>query len=65
VYLWDPATLDFFGEVPAMSAEEVNSIVASARIAQQKWKESSFETRKLLMRTMLRYITENKEICGI
>lgn len=64
VFLWDPSTLDYFGEKPAMSAEEVNAAVARARVAQSKWKKSSFETRKLLMRTMLRYITENQENCA-
>ena len=65
VYLWDPSTMDYFGETPVMNAEKVKAIVASARIAQEKWKSSSFKTRKLLMRTMQRYITENKEFCGI
>ena len=56
--------MDYFGEIPVMSAEEVKAIVDSARVAQEKWKSSSFQTRKLLMRTMQRYITENKEFCG-
>ena len=56
--------MDYFGEIPAMSKEEITAIVASARVAQQQWKTSSFQTRKLLMRTMQRYITENKENCG-
>ena len=56
--------MDYFGEIPVMSAEEVKAIVDSARVAQEKWKSSTFQTRKLLMRTMQRYITENKEFCG-
>ena len=64
VFLWDPSTLDYFGEVPAMSVDEVNAAVAKARVAQKSWKESSFSTRKLLMKTMLRYITENQENCA-
>jgi acyl-CoA reductase-like NAD-dependent aldehyde dehydrogenase len=64
VYLWDPSTFDYFGEVKAMSAEEVKAAVTRARKAQAVWKESSFEKRRLLMRTMLKYITENSENCA-
>lgn len=64
VHMWDPSTLDYFGSKPVMSTEEVNEVVNRARIAQNTWKNSSFKTRKLLMRTMLRYITENQENCA-
>ena len=45
-------------------ANKSKAIVDKARIAQQSWKNSSFAKRKLLMRTMLRYITENQETCA-
>lgn len=64
VYLWDPSTFDYFGETHAMNTEEVKAIVAKGRAAQAIWKKSSFATRKELMRTMLRYITENQENCA-
>ena len=64
VPLFDPSTLDYFGEIPVTSPSEVKSIVARAKVAQQQWKKSSFKTRQLLMRTMLRYITENAEQCA-
>lgn len=64
VHLWDPSTMDYFGSVDAMTADQVKDCVDRARIAQNTWKNSSFKTRKLLMRTMLRYITENKESCA-
>jgi hypothetical protein len=64
VFLWDPSTYDYFGEVPAMSEKQVKDIVASARVAQEQWKQSSFAKRELLMRTMQRYITENMETCA-
>jgi len=47
-----------------MNNDEVKNIVQRARIAQSSWKKSSFATRQLLMRTMLRYITENQEACA-
>jgi acyl-CoA reductase-like NAD-dependent aldehyde dehydrogenase len=64
VYMWDPSTMDYFGSTPAMSAKEVNETVRRARVAQLKWKSSSFATRKLLIRTMLRFITENQVNCA-
>eukprot|EP01031_Cornospumella_fuschlensis_P038858 gene38858-47261_t len=64
VYKWDPSTYDYLGEMPAMSAQQVQAAVQRARVAQAEWKKSSFATRKLLMRIMLRYITENQEHCA-
>lgn len=64
VYLWDPSTLDYFGSKPVMTAEQVNDTVQKARLAQLSWKNSSFKKRQLLMRTMLRYITENQVNCA-
>lgn len=64
VHLWDPSTLDYFGSVKAMGKEEVTAAVHRAREAQNAWKKSSFSTRRLLMRTMQRYITENQERCA-
>lgn len=62
--MWDPSTLDYFGSKSVMSPDEVKETVKRARNAQNLWKNSSFQTRKLLMRTMLRYITENQENCA-
>lgn len=64
VYMWDPSTLDYLGETKAMSSSDVVAVVERARAAQSIWKNSTFATRKLLMRTMLRYITENQENCA-
>jgi Aldehyde dehydrogenase family len=64
VFLWDPATLDYFGEIPAHTPADVDATVARAKQAQLIWKKSSFATRKLLMRTMQRFITENQDTCA-
>lgn len=64
VYMWDPSTFDYLGETKANTAEEVRAIVARGREAQKEWKNSSFATRKLLLRTMLKFITENQETCA-
>ena len=64
VFLWDPSTYDYFGEIPVSTPADVNAAVDRARTAQQKWKSSSFQTRRLLMKTLLKYITENQENCA-
>ena len=64
VHMWDPSTLDYFGTKKVMDDAEVKKIVGNARVAQNVWKMSTFATRKKLMRTMLRYITENQEVCA-
>jgi acyl-CoA reductase-like NAD-dependent aldehyde dehydrogenase len=64
VHYWDPSTLDYFGSTKAMNKADVCEAVKRARAAQDVWKNSTFKTRKLLMRTMLRYITENQMNCA-
>lgn len=64
VFYFDPATKDYFGKTKAMNAEDVQAAVKRARAAQAVWKNSSFAKRRLLMRTMLRYFTENQESCA-
>eukprot|EP00429_Kryptoperidinium_foliaceum_P008576 CAMPEP_0176024844 /NCGR_PEP_ID=MMETSP0120_2-20121206/12146_1 /TAXON_ID=160619 /ORGANISM="Kryptoperidinium foliaceum, Strain CCMP 1326" /LENGTH=635 /DNA_ID=CAMNT_0017358025 /DNA_START=1 /DNA_END=1908 /DNA_ORIENTATION=- len=58
---WDPSTMDFLGEMPATSADDVRKMVARARVAQKKWAESSFAQRRQLLRTIQRYILENSD----
>jgi delta 1-pyrroline-5-carboxylate dehydrogenase len=64
VFLWDPSTFDYLGETKAMNDAEVQECVRKAREAQKIWRTSSFQTRRLLMRTFLRYFTENQEHCA-
>lgn len=64
VFYFDPSTMDYFGSTKAMGPEDVQAAVSRARVAQEAWKHSSFATRRLLMRTMQRYITENQENCA-
>ena len=47
VYKWDPSTMDYFGETPAMTKDQVDEIVRRARVAQSKWKKSSFRLVKI------------------
>lgn len=58
---WDPSTMDYLGELPAHSEEDVKHIVAAARSAQQRWANSSFAQRRQLLRVLQRFVLENME----
>lgn len=58
---WDPATMEFLGEAPAMGAAEVNAQIAKAKAAQALWAKSSFAQRRFLLRILQRFVTENAE----
>ncbi|GMH33070.1 hypothetical protein BSKO_00904 [Bryopsis sp. KO-2023] len=63
---YDPATMQYLGTMPAMTADEVNSKVARAWKAAEEWKKSSFAKRKLALKIMLKYIVENQQtICRV
>lgn len=63
---WDPATLDFLGEVPACGEAEVTAMVQKARLAQAEWQKSSFAQRRFLLRTLQNFVLNNMEtICTV
>lgn len=62
VHCWDPSTMDVLGEpLPVMNEKAVAAAVARARAAQRTWAGSSFDARRKLLRTMLRFIVEVRE----
>ena len=61
LHCWDPATMEYMGEMQPLSAQEVRREIEAARVAQREWTKTSFETRRRLLRTMLRFMTENCE----
>eukprot|EP01062_Namystynia_karyoxenos_P043465 TRINITY_DN3184_c0_g1_i2.p1 TRINITY_DN3184_c0_g1~~TRINITY_DN3184_c0_g1_i2.p1 ORF type:complete len:645 (+),score=203.69 TRINITY_DN3184_c0_g1_i2:80-1936(+) len=56
---WDPATLDYLGNMPAHSSADVEAMLARARAAQQQWCRSPFAQRRQLLRVMQRAVLEN------
>lgn len=63
---WDPATMDFLGNVPAMTREEVNRAISKAKAAQSEWSTSSFSQRRRFLRVLLKFILQNQEtICRV
>ena len=61
----DPATRESLGEVRVDTPAEVAAAVARARAAQKKWRKSSFDERRDVLRRLLAYTVDHKdEICA-
>ncbi|KAG5178770.1 Aldehyde/histidinol dehydrogenase [Tribonema minus] len=61
IQCYDPATLQKLGEVKAMTAEEVNEVVAKAAAAQVEWAKTSFKERKRVLQTMQEYFLAHQD----
>jgi len=61
VQCWDPSSMKNLGDLPAMGRDEVVARIERARRAQATWAKSSFDQRRLLLKTMLKYIIDNQE----
>jgi len=66
IICYDPATRDIIKEKPMMTKEEVEEKVAKAEKAQEQWAQSSFKTRRLLLKVIQKYVLEHqREICVV
>lgn len=62
---YNPATGEKLGTLPAMSAEEVDEVVARAHVAQKAWAQTSFAQRRAVLKTLLHTILDNMDgICA-
>lgn len=59
IQCWDPTTMEDLGTVKVDMPRDVADAVRRARLAQREWRSSSFAQRRLLLRTILRFIVEN------
>jgi len=61
---FDPATKESLGSIGVDTPGDVAEAVARARSAQKRWRTSSFEERRELLRKLMAYTVEHKdEIC--
>ncbi len=61
---FNSATGEKLGTVPALTPEEVHIAVGKARIAQKKWKQSTFKQRRAVLNHIKDYILEHTdELC--
>ncbi|MEM7136507.1 MAG: aldehyde dehydrogenase family protein [Myxococcota bacterium] len=60
----DPATRQPLGRIRVDSPADVDAAVARAKVAQQAWRKTTFDERRVVLEKLLAYIVEHKdEIC--
>jgi acyl-CoA reductase-like NAD-dependent aldehyde dehydrogenase len=66
VQCWDPSTLQHLGTAPAMNKAQVEDLCAKAAHAQKSWAKTTYTQRRMVMRTIQKYILEHQEdICRV
>jgi acyl-CoA reductase-like NAD-dependent aldehyde dehydrogenase len=66
IQCYDPSTLQKLGEVKAMTAADVEEIVAKAAAAQLQWAKTSFAERRRVLRCVQAYILAHQDdICRV
>ncbi|KAK9916194.1 hypothetical protein WJX75_009917 [Coccomyxa subellipsoidea] len=63
---YDPGLMTYLGNMPADNADQVKEKIIKGKAAAEVWKTASFQKRKLLLKTLLKYILHNQEaICRV
>ena len=58
---YDPSTKQFLGQAKNMTKEEVHEILEKAKAAQVEWSKTTFAERRMVLRTIQKYICEHVE----
>jgi len=63
---FDPSTKQFLGHAENMSADKVNEILEKAKVAQNEWRKTTFAQRRMVLRTIQKYVVNHVEdICRV
>lgn len=66
IQCYAPATGQFLGAVEATTEDGIDKAIAAAAEVQKKWANTTFEQRKAVLRSLLKYVMDNAEqICNI
>jgi acyl-CoA reductase-like NAD-dependent aldehyde dehydrogenase len=66
IQCYDPSTLEWLGQVKAMTPNEVHEVCVAASKAQKQWQLTTYTERRTVLRTIQRYIcTHVTEICQV
>jgi delta 1-pyrroline-5-carboxylate dehydrogenase len=66
IQCFDPSTQEYLGEVPAMTAVDVERACGKASAAQDEWRKTTFAQRRQVLRTLQQYICANvATICRV
>ncbi len=63
---FDPSTKQLIGHSKNMNAKDVNEILVKAKAAQKEWAKTTFAQRRMVLRTIQKYIVAHVEdICRV
>jgi hypothetical protein len=63
---YDPSTKQFLGQAKNMTAKEVQEILIKAKEAQEEWKNTTFAQRRMVLRTIQKYVVQHvQDICRV
>lgn len=61
---FDPSTGFHLGTFVADNETEIQAKILTARKSQQKWKDTTFQQRRRVMRSLLKWLVDNQEACA-
>lgn len=63
---YDPSTRQFLGQAPNMTAAQVHELLVKAKAAQVEWSQTTFAQRRMVLRTIQKYVCQHVEdICRV
>jgi Aldehyde dehydrogenase family len=63
---YDPSTRQLLGQAPNMTAAEVHELLVKAKVAQHAWSQTTFAQRRMVLRTIQKYVCAHVEdICRV
>jgi len=66
IQCYDPSTKQHLGEVKAMTAADVHELCVKAKKAQESWSKTTFAQRRLVLRTIQKYLCAHVEdVCRV
>jgi Aldehyde dehydrogenase family len=66
IQCYDPSTDAHLGEVVAMTSQQVHECCVRASLAQKSWSKTTFAQRRMVLRTIQRYIVQHAQlICQV
>ena len=61
---FDPSTGLHIGTFLADNEQEIESKIKRAAEAQKKWKHTTFQQRRRVVRSLLKWLVENQDVCA-
>lgn len=61
IQCYAPATGEFIGQINPITPDGIDRVIEKAANAQIAWAETSFSQRRLVLKTLLRYVLANQE----